>query len=131
MGTIQGIGVDVVDVNRMKAMLEEHGERFVERVFTAAEASYCRAKKNPHEHYAARFAAKEAVSKAMATGWAESFNWKDVEVVNEPSGAPTIVLYNTLAALLDSCRVHISISHTESTVVAFAVIERLEGMQRS
>jgi holo-[acyl-carrier protein] synthase len=126
MGAIQGIGIDVVDVDRMKAMLGEHGEQFINRVFTETEVAYCRSKKNPHEHFAARFAAKEAVSKAMETGWRGSFNWKDVEVVNEPSGAPKITLHSSLATLLASCRVHLSISHTEKTVVAFAMIERID-----
>ncbi len=120
---IRGIGVDVVDVERMKKMLHDQGETFVSKVFTETEIAYCRSRKNPHEHFAARFAAKEAVSKAMQKGWSGEFRWKDVEVMNEPSGAPKIVLYGELARLLGESKIHLSLSHTEKTVVAFALIE--------
>ena len=120
---IQGIGVDVVDVARMKSILTEQGAAFIDRVFTDTEVAYCRAKANPEQHFAARFAAKEAVSKAMQTGWSGIFRWKDVEVVNEPSGAPKILLYNAVALSLEKSTVHLSLSHTENTVVALAVIE--------
>ncbi|MEX1137999.1 MAG: holo-ACP synthase [Bacteroidota bacterium] len=123
MSHIRGIGVDVVDVERMKQMLLEQGDAFVGKVFTDAEAAYCRSRKNPHEHFAARFAAKEAVSKAMQRGWSGEFRWKDIEVMNEPSGAPRIVLYGELARLLGGTKVHLSLSHTEKTVVAFSIIE--------
>jgi holo-[acyl-carrier protein] synthase len=120
---IQGIGVDVVDVERMKAILAEQGAAFIGRVFTDTEISYCRSKQNPEQHFAARFAAKEAFSKAMQTGWSGIFRWKDVEVVNEQSGAPRVLLYTEVAESLGNSRVHLSLSHTENTVVALAVIE--------
>jgi len=123
-GAIEGIGVDVVEVPRMKEMLDEQGQAFIDKVFTEGEIAYCKGKKNPHEHFAARFAAKEAVSKAMQTGWSGTFRWKDVEVQNEPSGAPRIVLYREVSQALAGCRVLISLSHTQNTVVAFAMIER-------
>jgi len=122
-GIIKGIGVDVVDVRRMKKTLAEQGTAFKKKVFTAKEVEYCIAKKNPHEHFAARFAAKEAVGKAMQTGWHGQFRWKDVEVVNEPSGAPKVVLHRDVAETLRNCTIHLSLSHTENTVVAFAIIE--------
>lgn len=125
MGAIQGIGVDIVDVERMKEALEESAGKLAEKVFTETETNYCRSKKKPYEHFAARFAAKEAVSKAVKTGWSGAFRWKDVEVVNDDSGAPRIVLYNEMANLLQNSRIHLSLSHTQSTVVAFAVIEKL------
>lgn len=120
---IQGIGVDVVDVERMKSILAEQGASFIDRVFTDTEIEYCRSKQSPEQHFAARFAAKEAVSKAMQTGWSGIFRWKDVEVVNEPSGAPKVVLYRDVSRSLEKSFVHLSLSHTENTVVAFAVIE--------
>jgi holo-[acyl-carrier protein] synthase len=123
MSHIRGIGVDVVDVQRMKSMLLEQGDAFAGRVFTEAEIAYCRSRKNPHEHFAARFAAKEAVSKAMQKGWSGEFRWKDVEVMNEATGAPKVVLYGELARLLGETKVHLSLSHTENTVVAFSIIE--------
>lgn len=123
MGSIQGIGVDVVDVQRLKKVLEQQGSYFVDKVFTASEIAYCQMKKNPHEHFAARFAAKEAVAKAMRIGWSGAFRWKDVEVVNEPSGAPKLNLYKEVADALAESETHLSMSHTENTVVAFVVIE--------
>ncbi len=120
---IRGIGVDVVDVERMRKTLQDQGETFVSKVFTETEITYCRSRKNPHEHFAARFAAKEAVSKAMQKGWSGEFRWKDIEVMNESTGAPKIVLYGELARLLSGRKVHLSLSHTEKTVVAFSIIE--------
>lgn len=123
MGTIQGIGVDVVDVQRMIKMLEEQGDRFIEKVFTESEITYCRSRQLPHEHFAARFAAKEAVSKAVKTGWTGTFRWKDVEVMNDESGAPHIYLHNETGVMLKNAKLHLSLSHTENTVVAFVIIE--------
>ncbi len=126
---IQGIGVDVVDVERMKNILREEGGAFINRVFTSTEISYCQSKQNPEQHFAARFAAKEAVSKAMQTGWTGIFRWKDVEVVNEASGAPKILLYSDVARSLEKSVIHLSLSHTENTVVALAVIENTPSGQ--
>jgi holo-[acyl-carrier protein] synthase len=125
MGTIQGIGVDVVDVKRMKVALDTWGPGLIKKMFTDTEVAYCKSKKKPHENFAARFAAKEAVSKAMETGWSGKFRWRDVEVVNDASGAPKVILHDFVAEQLAQCRVHVSLSHTENTVVAFAVIEKL------
>lgn len=128
---IQGIGVDVVDVERMKLTLEEQGEPFLDKVFTDMEITYCRTRRKPYMHFAARFAAKEAVAKAMRTGWTGAFRWKDVEVVNEANGAPRILLKSEVAEALSKCTVHLSLSHTESTVVALVVIEGNGSPRRS
>ena len=127
MGTLAGIGVDVVDVERMKAAIDTWEETFIKKMFTEGEIAYCSSKKSPHKHFAARFAAKEAVSKAMHTGWSGTFRWQDVEVVNQPSGEPRVVLHGKVAAALAGNRVHLSLSHTETTVVAFAVIEETKN----
>ncbi|MCI0707091.1 MAG: holo-ACP synthase [Ignavibacteriae bacterium] len=124
MGAIQGIGVDIVDVKRMKEALDAQGNALMKKMFTEREVAYCKSKKNSHEHFAARFAAKEAVSKAMKTGWSGKFRWKDVEVVNERSGEPRIILYGHVATILKKSSVHLSLSHTKTTVVAFVVIEK-------
>jgi holo-[acyl-carrier protein] synthase len=120
---IQGIGVDVVELARIKEMLGTQGETFVNKIFTESEIAYCQSKPAPEQHYAARFAAKEAVSKALQTGWSGVFRWKDVEVQNDPSGAPKIFLYNKLAEVLAKSSVHVSLSHSDTTVVAFAIVE--------
>ena len=126
MGAIQGIGVDVVDEKRMKIALDAWGPALVKKMFTDTEIAYCKSKKKAHEHFAARFAAKEAVSKAMETGWGGKFRWRDVEIINQPSGAPKVILHDFVAEQLKQCRVHVSLSHTENTVVAFAIIESVE-----
>ena len=122
---ITGLGVDIVEIDRMRDALRRR-PRLKERIFSAEERAYCDQRSKPEVHYALRFAAKEAVSKAMETGWSGQFRWRDVEVVNEASGAPKVVLHDYVASQLAQCKVHVSLSHTENTVVAFAIIEKQE-----
>jgi holo-[acyl-carrier protein] synthase len=121
---VLGIGTDIVECLRIAQMIERHGELFLTRVFTPREIEYCSARKAATQHYAGRWAAKEAVLKALGTGWSRGISWTDVEVSNEPGGSPTIVL--TGGALEVSQRrgissVLISISHCRSHATAFAV----------
>lgn len=120
---IRGVGIDIIEISRIRGDIETLGPRFTEKLFTGGEIQYCTAKANPHQHFAARFAAKEAVSKALATGWAGEFRWKDVEVINDPSGRPGIVLHGPLHDALGNATVHLSLSHSEAHVVAVAIIE--------
>ena len=120
---IQGIGVDIIEIKRIQSSIEQFGDTFLRKIFTDSEIAYCRARKNPVQHFAARFAAKEAVSKALATGWAGEFEWKNVEVMNELSGKPTVLLHGSTATALAKSVVHLSLSHSDISVVAFAVIE--------
>ena len=120
---IQGIGVDLIEIQRIQTSIDEFGETFLRRVFTDVEIAYCRSRKNPAQHFAARFAAKEAVSKALATGWSGEFEWKNIEVSNELSGKPSIVLHGSTSKALEKSLVHISLSHSDVAVVAFAIIE--------
>jgi holo-[acyl-carrier protein] synthase len=123
MSKILGIGVDVVDVQRMKDVLEKQGKVFLDKVFSDMEVTYCKTRRKPYIHFGARFAAKEAVAKAMRTGWSGAFHWRDIEVVNDQSGAPHILLSRDVARALDQCSVHLSLSHTDNTIVAFVVLE--------
>jgi holo-[acyl-carrier protein] synthase len=123
MSKILGIGVDVVDVQRMKDVLEKQGKVFLDKVFSDMEVTYCKTRKKPYIHFGARFAAKEAVAKAMRTGWSGAFHWRDIEVVNDQSGAPHILLSRDVAKALNQCDVHLSLSHTDNTIVAFVVLE--------
>ena len=120
---IRGVGIDIIEIARIRRDIELLGPRFTDKLFTDGEIRYCTAKAIPHQHFAARFAAKEAVSKALATGWAGEFRWKDVEVVNDPSGRPGIVLHGSLHDALGSANIHLSLSHSEAHVVAVAIIE--------
>jgi holo-[acyl-carrier protein] synthase len=120
---IKGIGVDTIEIKRVGENIESLGNRFLEKIFTPAEIAYCSAKANSAQHFAARFAAKEAVSKALSTGWAGEFRWKDVELINDPSGQPHITVHGALREMLAGATVHVSISHSHSDVVAMVVIE--------
>ncbi len=120
---VKGIGVDVVEIRRMEEVVSKWGNSFLNKVFTATELAYAHSKRNPINHIAGRFAVKEAVAKALATGWASGFRWKDVEVRNDPSGKPSVILYGNVAQLLANSRILVSISHSESVVVATAIIE--------
>ncbi len=120
---VKGIGIDVVEIRRMEDVVSRWGSAFLDKVFTATELAYAHSKKNPINHIAGRFAVKEAVAKALATGWAGGFRWKDVEVKNDPSGKPAVILHGSVAQLLAKSRILVSISHAESVVVATAIIE--------
>ena len=121
---IKGHGIDIIEISRIREMLERHGDRFVERVFTAREAGYCREHRDPVPRFAARFAAKEAALKVIGTGWRDGIAWTDVEVVNEPSGAPTLRvcgLVETRARELGILRWTISLSHSRDFAVASVI----------
>ena len=120
---IRGIGVDIIDIPRVRDVASRWGDHFLQRIFTPDELRHCLTKHDPHQHLAARFAAKEAVSKALATGWQGDFRWKDVEVVNDASGRPCVRLHGNLEHRLANAAVHVSLSHSEMHVVAMAIIE--------
>ncbi len=122
---VRGIGVDIIEISRIKESIDQHGDAFLGKILTAREIAYCRARQEPHQHFAARFAAKEAVSKALSTGWSGEFVWKDVEVDNDDLGKPHIALHGKLREKLMGCTVHVSISHDRDRVVAMALIEEL------
>jgi holo-[acyl-carrier protein] synthase len=122
MGVV-GVGVDVVEIDRFAAALERR-PRLAERCFTSAEAGYCLSRRFPPQHFAARFAAKEAVGKALGIGMTR---WREVEVVRG-RGAPTIALHGRYAARAEQLRVervHGSLTHGRDSAVAFAVAESL------
>ena len=120
---IEGIGTDIVDIDRMKSVILRKGQKFLERVFTRAELDYCLARTNPYPCLAARFAAKEAVLKAMGTGLA-GCRWTNIEVSRTGYAAPEIVLTGNTGRIAQDrgiIRVLISISHGGVTAVAFAL----------
>ena len=126
---IVGVGVDLMSVERFAKSIAQYGERILERVFTGGEREYCRRMRNSAEHFAARFAAKEAVSKALGTGVCRGVGWKEIEVVRERSGRPTIKLTGggaEAAARIGADIIHISLTHSRTQAAAFAVAERLE-----
>lgn len=125
---IQGIGIDIEEIGRIEELIQNWGERFTTKVFTDTERAYCLAKPRPAQHFAARFAAKEAFAKALGTGWGQGFRWKDVEISNDTHGKPCILPHNLLKSRVGNCTVSVSISHSRSFVAAVAVIERKEDI---
>jgi len=122
---IFGTGVDIVETARIESSIERHGDRFLQRIFTTAEIAYCSAMKFPARHYAARFAAKEAVSKAFGTGISESMGWLEIEVCRGGDGRPFIVLHGAAkesARKIGVSEVMISLSHADHYAVASAVV---------
>jgi holo-[acyl-carrier protein] synthase len=123
---IVGSGVDLAEVDRIRAACERFGPRFIERVFTPGEIAYVERKANRFERYAARFAAKEAGMKAIGTGWKRGVRWQDFEVANLPSGKPTLRFHGvaaTYAERLGVKNVSLSLTHTKATGMAFVVLE--------
>ena len=121
---IIGIGTDIVECLRIGQMIERHGELFITRVYTDHEIQYCQSRKLAMQHFAGRWAAKEAVLKAIGTGWIKGVSWRDIEVRNEPGGKPSIVLRGGLKEIADNAgvgQVLISVSHCRSHATAYAI----------
>ena len=124
--SILGIGTDIIECLRIAQMIERHGELFIRRVYTEHEISYCSTKKAATQHYAGRWAAKEAVLKALGTGWRRGIRWRDVEVRNRSGGAPIIALQGGAREVFEQSgiqQMHISISHCRSHATAYAIAE--------
>ena len=121
--SIIAIGVDLCDVQRLNKIISEHGERFLKKVYTTGEITYCAKKSDEGAAYAARFAAKEALLKAIGTGLRDGINWKDIEVVNDELGKPEFKFYGKTSSVIGNRRVMVSLSHTHEYAVAFVVIE--------
>lgn len=117
-------GIDLVDFGRIEQMIERHGERFLDRVFTPREQADADKVKNRIEKLAGRFAAKEAVMKLVGTGWRDGVAWTDIEVVNNPLGQPVVNLSGKVKELADALNlgpVALSITHTANVAMASAL----------
>lgn len=121
---IYGIGTDIVECLRIANMIERHGELFIGRVYTPYEIDYCSKRRAATQHYAGRWAAKEAVLKALGTGWVKGISWRDVEVRNERGGKPTIAFAGGARERCEKANitdVQISISHCRTHATAYAL----------
>jgi holo-[acyl-carrier protein] synthase len=117
-------GIDLVDCPRIEEMVNRHGERFVQRVFTEAEQAYAEANRNNIEKLAGRFAAKEAILKLMGTGWRGKIAWTDIEVINNDVGQPEVTLSGEVRKIADKLgieHISVSITHTANFAIASAV----------
>jgi len=122
---ILGTGIDLVENARISAALEKFGDRFLKRIFTADETAYCVSFSNPIPHYAARFAAKEAVSKAFGTGIGAAMGWTEIEIYHNEAGAPFVRLHGSAEALARQRgvrQIHVSLTHTDSHAAASALL---------
>ena len=123
---IVGTGVDLCEVDRIRASIDRFGGRFTGRIYTAAEIAYVERKANRYERYAARFAAKEAGMKALGTGWNHGVRWRDIEVVRPKGQRPTIRFHGqaeAIAAKLGAKNVALSLTHTDDQALAHVILE--------
>jgi len=121
-----GLGIDIIEVERIRQSLEKFGDRFVRRILREEEIAYCRAQRDAAPFVAARFAAKEAVSKAFGTGITGELGWQDIEIRRKESGAPYVVLHDKGLVLLEKrggALVRISLTHTHNHACAVAMLE--------
>lgn len=123
---ISGIGIDLIEIARVESMLARWPERFVGRVFTPEEIAICESRTNRASAYAARFAAKEAFSKALGTGVDKDFSWKDFAVGRQNNGSPLPLLSPRLAARLKNTKIHLSLSHSEHYATAVVILETID-----
>ena len=123
---ILGTGIDIIEVSRIASSYEKFGERFVNRILRPAEIAYCLSHKSPAPFLAARFAAKEAISKAFGTGIGKQLGWQDLEVGRKESGEPFVILHDGAVKLLaerGGRRIHLTLSHTQTYAAAMAILE--------
>ncbi|MBZ0199050.1 MAG: holo-ACP synthase, partial [Ignavibacteriaceae bacterium] len=118
-----GLGIDIIEIERIKDSIERLGNRFLEKIYTQSEIKYCSDKANKYQHFAARFAAKEAVYKAIASSWQPNIGWQEIEIYNEPTGLPVVKLKGKLKDFLgDDKSLKISMSHSRDYVTCVAII---------
>ncbi len=132
MSEIFGVGTDITECLRIARMIERHGELFIARVYTPEEIRYCQNRKQATQHFAGRWAAKEAVLKALGTGWRRGISWRDIEIRATPSGRPVVALRGVIRELVEQLgvtRILVSISHcrTHATAYAMAIRKKRKG----
>ena len=129
MADIVGIGTDITECLRIARMIDRHGDVFINRVYTPAEVTYCRSRKQATQHFTGRWAAKEAVLKALGTGWVHGISWRDVEVRNDAGGRPVVAVRGGVKDLVERlgiAKVLVTISHCRTHATATAVAVREE-----
>jgi len=123
-----GIGIDIIEIDRIRDSIERFGDRFLNKIYTQKEIDYCLKKKYKYQHLAARFAAKEAVYKALATGWDKDVSWQNIEISNEPNGMPIVTLQGKLKKFLSEGKnLKISMSHSRDYVTCVAIIYKSDS----
>ena len=126
-GVLVGLGADIIEISRIRSVMLRHGDKFAERILTAEELAYCATMAHPHKHIAARFAAKEAVSKCFTTGIGAELGWKSISVYHGKRHEPLVRLDEKGRALLahvGATHVLLTLSHTENYAMAVAALVR-------
>lgn len=120
---VLGIGIDIIEIDRIKRSVEKFGDQFLNKIFTKGELDYSLSKKNKYQHLAARFAAKEAIAKSLAGGDNKGFRWKDIEIYNEKNGLPQVRLNGDLRKFISTDKsLKITMSHSDNYVTCFAIL---------
>lgn len=118
---IVGIGNDIVEVDRLKKAIQRQGQKFLDRIYTEAEQTYCLRYQESARHFAGRFAAKEAIVKALGTGFREGITWQDIEIVNDSQGKPIVRLSESVNKIFNDPEILLSISHCHAYAMATAL----------
>lgn len=119
---IFGLGNDIIEVNRIERIINKYADHFLNRIFTKSEQVYCLKHQDAARHFAGRFAAKEAVVKALRTGIQKGTSWLDIEIVNDPQGKPCVTLSPRLAKKLNGMTIQLTISHCKEYATAVAIV---------
>lgn len=121
MCMIKGIGTDIIEIERIRSVLKRFESRFLNRIFTAKEQQYCHSYKDPATHLAGRFAAKEAVAKALGHGFQKQLSWLSIEIANDSLGKPLVHMHGEGSRLFNQAEILITISHCKAYATATAL----------
>ena len=116
------VGIDIIEIERIRSAIKRWGEKFKSKVYLPEEVKYCEARHHPAQHYAVRFAAKEAVAKALKTSHEVSMKWQDVEILIQKGGAPQVRLHGEAAQKFSNHILSLSVSHSDESAVAVALL---------
>ncbi|MEE4310615.1 MAG: holo-ACP synthase [candidate division KSB1 bacterium] len=123
---ITGIGTDIVSIKKIESLIVTYKQRFIQKIYTKAEQKYCEARVDRFQHYAVRFAAKEALLKSLGTGLRNGIKWKDMEFLNDDLGKPCLIHHGAVSNMIHTRgirHIHITFSHAEDMAIAFIVLE--------
>jgi holo-[acyl-carrier protein] synthase len=118
---IQGIGNDILEIERIRGSISRHGQHFLNRIFTQKEQDYCYKFQDPIPHFAGRFSAKEAIAKALGTGFGPHLAWHDIEIINDDLGRPMVTFNDAAKKRFKNPQLLISISHSQTHTTAVAI----------
>lgn len=117
-----GLGNDIIEIQRIARALKRHGHRFLDQIFTTEEQAYCLRHQQSERHFAGRFAAKEAIAKALGTGFSTGISWHDIEILNNTAGKPVVYLSERLNKQFQTPEIQLSISHCKEYATAVALV---------